>query len=157
MAAILLAWLVLEHLTTTRNRSTLFHSDNIPAYSWATRCLRNEKNTTLLVRALALRQRIYQAALKNGSCGAMIRRSAMDGIFCPVKALVRRFVYLRDNNVKTADIISSYWDDLGKGNLTDVDIRVALRRAVILLGLSKNGITAERVGMNSLRAGGATA
>jgi len=68
-----------------------------------------------------------------------------------------RFVYLRDNNVKTADIISSYWDDLGKGNLTDVDIRVALRRAVILLGLSKNGITAERVGMNSLRTGGATA
>lgn len=87
----------------------------------------------------------------------MIRRSAMNGIFCPVKALVRRFVYLRDNNAKTADIISSYWDDLGKGNLTDVDIRVALRRAVILLGLSKYGITAERVGMNSLRAGGATA
>ena len=94
---------------------------------------------------------------KNGVRGAMIHRSAMEGIFCPVKALVRRFVHLRENKAKDDDIISSYWDHLGRGTLTDVDIRVSLRRAVILLDLGKNGITAERVGTHSLRAGGAMA
>ena len=77
--------------------------------------------------------------------------------FCPVKALIRRFVHLRDNKASRDDIISSYWDHLRKGNLIDVDIRVAVRRAVILLKLAKNGIAAERMGTHSLCAGGAMA
>ena len=94
---------------------------------------------------------------KNGIRGAMIHQSCMKGKFCPVKALVRRFVHLREHNAKANDIISTYWDHIGKGNITDVDIRVALRRAVILLDLQKNGITSDRVGTHSLRSGGAMA
>jgi len=83
---------------------------------------------------------------KNGIRGTMIHCSAMLGEFCPVKALVRRFVHLHDNNAKQTDLISSFWDHIGKGSLTDVDVCVAIRRAFILLDLQKNGITSARVG-----------
>ena len=94
---------------------------------------------------------------KNGMRGSLIHRSAMSGIYCPVKALVRRFIHLRNNEAKQEETISTYWDHLGKCNITDEDMRVALRRAVIKLGLAKNGITSKRVGTHSLRAGGAMA
>ena len=81
----------------------------------------------------------------------------MGGKFCQVKAFVRRFVYLRDNKASPDDIISSYWDHLEKGNLTDVDIRVAVKQAVVTLKLARNGITTARVGTHSLRTGGAMA
>ena len=92
---------------------------------------------------------------KNGVRGAMVHRSAIPNIVCPVKALVRRFIHLRDNHARGVDIISSYWDHLDRTTVVDVDIRVALRQAVIKLDLGKNGITAGRVGSHSLRAGGA--
>ena len=71
--------------------------------------------------------------------------------------MVRRFLHLRDNGAKQDTIISSYWDHPDKGNITDVDIRVTVRQAVILLDLEKNEIPAHRVGTHSLRAGGAVA
>ena len=74
---------------------------------------------------------------KNSIRGAMIHRSAMEGVFFLVKALVWRFLHLRDNDAKQDTIISSYWDHLGKGSITDVDTRVTVRRAVILLHLEK--------------------
>ena len=94
---------------------------------------------------------------KNGIRGSLIHRSAMRGRFCPVKALVRRFLHLRDNNALKDDIISSYYDHLGVGHVTDEEIRKAVKRAVIKLGLAKNGLTENRVGSHSLRAGGAMA
>ena len=115
------------------------------------------RNASLADLLLATGATLRLSNQKNGSRGAMIHRSAMGGKFCPVKALVRRFVHLRSNKASPDDIISSYWDHLGKGNLTDVDIRVAVKRAVITLKLARNGITAARVGTHSLRAGGAMA
>ena len=62
MAAILLQWLVLDHITTTLHRSTLSRSNNTPACSWATRMSPKSKIAARLIRALALIQRICQAA-----------------------------------------------------------------------------------------------
>ena len=62
MAAILIQWLVLEHITITMHRSALARSDNTPACSWATKMSPKSRISARLVRALALRQRICQAA-----------------------------------------------------------------------------------------------
>jgi len=87
---------------------------------------------------------------KNEVRGEMVHRSAIKGQYCPVKALVRRFIHLRDNRTNDIDIISSYWDHLGKATVIDMDVRVALRRAMIKLDLGKNGRIATRVGLHSL-------
>jgi len=87
----------------------------------------------------------------------MVHRSSIKGQYCPLKALVCRFIHLQDNRAKDTDIISSYWDCLGKATVIDVDIRVALRQAVIKLDLGKNGIIATRVGSHLLQAGVAMA
>ena len=96
---------------------------------------------------------------KNGMRGSMIHHSkATTSVkFCPVKALARRLIHLRDNNAKQTDLLSTYWDHLGKAHITDEDIRRALKAAVLKLGLSSNGITPDRIGTHSLRAGGAMA
>ena len=62
MAAILLQWLILEQIATTRHRSALARSDNTPACSWATKMSPKNPIAARLVRALALRQRICQAS-----------------------------------------------------------------------------------------------
>ena len=64
---------------------------------------------------------------------------------------------MRDNNIKEDDIISSFWDHLGKSNMIDNAIRIAVRRSVITLQLSRKGILPDRVGSHSLRADGAMA
>ena len=81
----------------------------------------------------------------------------MKGKYCPVKAMVRRYVHMRDNGTIVDAIISSFYDHIGVGHVTDLDIRKSLRRAVVVLGLAKNGITETRVGSHSLRSGGAMA
>ena len=59
MAALLLQWLVLEHIAITRHRSALTRCDNSPACSWATRMSPKSVVGARLVRALSVRQRIY--------------------------------------------------------------------------------------------------
>jgi len=70
---------------------------------------------------------------------------------------VRSFGHLRDNNAKETNLISSFWDHIGKDSLTDTDICVAIRRAVILLDLQKNKITSARLGTHSFQSGGGMA
>ena len=62
MAALLLAWLVLEQIADTHHRSALARSDNTPTYAWATRMSPKSKIGARLVRALAMRQRVMCAA-----------------------------------------------------------------------------------------------
>ena len=81
----------------------------------------------------------------------------MGGDYCHVIVLVRMYLHIRDNSAKEDDIISSLWDHVGKLNVTDNNIHVAIRRAVITLQLSNKGIIPDRVGYHSLRAGGAIA
>ena len=81
----------------------------------------------------------------------------MSGIYCPIKVLARRFIYLHNNAARDHDIISCFWGHLRKYNFADVAIRVATRRVVLKLDLGKNGITASRVVIHSLRVEGAMA
>ena len=53
---------------------------------------------------------------------------------------------MSDNGSKEDDIISSFWDHLGKANMTDEDMMIKTRRAVITIYLSKNGVLTESVG-----------
>ena len=71
----------------------------------------------------------------------------MKGKFCPVKALVRRYVNLRDNKAAKDDIISSFYDHVGVGHVADLDICKSLRMAVVVLGLAKNGIIEAKQGL----------
>ena len=91
---------------------------------------------------------------KNEFRGTLVYRSTMKGEYCPVKAMVRRYVHLRDNGSKPDDIISGYYDHRGEGYVTDEDMRVSVLQAVLVLGLAKHGILASRVGTYSLRTGG---
>ena len=107
------------------------------------------------MRATAATLRL--SSQKNGIRVVLIHPSAMKGKFCPVKALVRRYVNLRDNKAAKDDIISSFYDHVGVGHVTDSDIRKSLRRVVVVLGLAKNGIIEARIGLHLLRSGGAMA
>jgi len=64
----------------------------------------------------------------------------MKGEYCHVKAMIRRYVHLQDNGAKPDDIISGYYDHCGEGHATDEDMYVAVRRAVLVLGLAKHGL-----------------
>ena len=64
---------------------------------------------------------------------------------------------MRVNNAKEHDILSSFWNHLEQSHVTDKDMRIVTRAAVIKMGLEKNGISPERVGSHSIRAGGAMA
>ena len=61
-----------------------------------------------------------------------------------------RYIHLRNHHVSLDTIISTYWDHLSSGNVTDVDIRLTIRCSMITLDLGKNGITADRVDTHSL-------
>ena len=61
---------------------------------------------------------------------------------------------MRNNNAKEDNIRSSFWDHLGQAHVTDGDMRIVIRRAVITLGLLKNGILLGRVGSHSFQEGG---
>jgi len=62
MAALLLQWLVLEHIAQTHHRSVLARYENKRTCSCATRMSPKSKKGARLVRALALCQRISHAA-----------------------------------------------------------------------------------------------
>ena len=96
---------------------------------------------------------------KNGIRGSLIHRSTSNttDIYCPVRALARRFMHLRQHNAITTDLLSAHWDHIGQAHVTDEDMRRAIRAAVLKLGLSTHGITPDRVGTHSFRAGGAMA
>jgi len=64
---------------------------------------------------------------------------------------------LRDNGAGQDTIISIFWDHIGRTQITDDNMRVAICRAVVKLGLENNGILAARVGSHSFWAGGAMA
>ena len=51
------------------------------------------------------------------------------------------------------EFICFYWDNGTKYQVTDEDIRVKVKRAIVSLGLENNGIISDQVGSHSLRVG----
>ena len=84
-----------------------------------------------------------------------------DKLLSPTKAIARRYLHIRNNTVK-ADFLttnlSAYFVDGCKYEVTDKDVRSALKYAAKKLNYPENkGIPIERVDTHSLRGGGANA
>jgi len=74
---------------------------------------------------------------KNGMRISLICRSTCGAPYCLVMVLVRRHLNLQDNSEGQGTIILSWWDHISKSQVTDDDMRVAIRRAVVTLRLEK--------------------
>jgi hypothetical protein len=98
---------------------------------------------------------------KNGHKGVCIHHEANgDPIFCPVRALGRRYLHIRAQmaNIWTTPL-SACWEDNGvRGDVTDKDMSRSLKAAAQTLDYPVNrGIPIQRVDTHSLRGGGANA
>ena len=98
---------------------------------------------------------------KNGHKGVCVHHEANgDPINCPVRAVGRRYVHIRQHmkgDWKTP--LGAVWDeDEGRHNVTDKDVRSALKWAATVFEYPETrGIPIERVDTHSLRGGGANA
>ena len=82
-----------------------------------------------------------------------------DAITCPIMALARRFVHIRQHAPEEyLDLpLSSYFVNGVRCHLRDTDVRAALKDASVDLGYPDKGIPRDNVDTHSLRAGGANA
>jgi hypothetical protein len=98
---------------------------------------------------------------KNGWKGACIHHEGTgDPIFCPTKALARRFCHIRKycKGDMTVPLCTCYTAGGTRMEVTDKDIRAALKSAATMLNYpSERGIPIERIDTHSLRSGGANA
>jgi hypothetical protein len=78
---------------------------------------------------------------------------------CPVRAIARRHIHLRDNGADTKTFLSAYYDDKGqRGNITNKDVSKAQKAAATVLEYpTAKGIPIDRIDTHSLRSGGANA
>ena len=96
---------------------------------------------------------------KNGSAGACVHHTAITdaGLLCPIKALARRVIHIRAHTNKKNAFLCSYWDDIGRADVTDSNIRYAVKFAAKMLKYEDRGIPLDRIDTHSLRSGGACA
>jgi hypothetical protein len=98
---------------------------------------------------------------KNGHKGVCIHHEANgDPMFCPVRALGRRYIHIRQHMTGTwTTPLSACWDDEGcRGDVTDKDVSRSLKLAAQTLDYpTTRGIPIQRVDTHSLRGGGANA
>jgi hypothetical protein len=77
---------------------------------------------------------------------------------CPVRALGRRYVHIRQHTKDGKTHLSAYWMNGNRFDLTDKNMRESLKWAAATLEYpTKRGIPIERVDTHSLRGGGAQA
>ena len=95
----------------------------------------------------------------NGHKGACVRHMANMNHpkECPVRALGRRIVHIRKRLKSGKAFLCSYWDEVGRGSVTDSDIRLAVKYAAGCLDYPGRGIPLSRLDNHSLRSGGACA
>ena len=96
---------------------------------------------------------------KNGWKGVCINHEHNgDNIYCAVRALGRRYIHVRENTGDQSTLLSAYWQDGKRFNVTDQDIREGLKWAAAKLDYpASRGIPIERIDTHSLRIGGACA
>jgi hypothetical protein len=96
---------------------------------------------------------------KNGWKGVCIYHEANgDDYLCPVKALGRRYIHIRQHGGTTTTTLSSYWTKGTRADVTAEHISSALKSAATELHYPTNkGIPISRINTHSLRSGGANA
>ena len=72
-----------------------------------------------------------------------------------MRALRRRIVHIQKYLKLGQALLCSYWDELGRGSMTDSDIRLAVDYAAGCLDYPGRGIPLIRVDTHSLHSGGA--
>ena len=81
-----------------------------------------------------------------------------DTITCPVRALARRVIHVRNNTTDWRTTLSAIFDNNTRYDVTDKDIRTHMKYAAEMLQYPElKGIPVERVDTHSLRSGGANA
>ena len=96
---------------------------------------------------------------KNGWKGVCIHQERNgDDITCPVRALARRVIHIRNNTTNWRTTISAIFNKSVRHDVTDKDIRSSIKYAAEMLQYPElKGIPVERVDTHSLRSGGANA
>ncbi len=96
---------------------------------------------------------------KNGSKGDCVHHREISGSpwACPVRALGRRYTHLRINDQSGKAFICAFWDDAGRGSVTESQVQYAVKYAAQALDYPARGIPIDRVDTHSLRSGGVCA
>ena len=98
---------------------------------------------------------------KNGWKGVCVHHEANgDDFFCPVRALGRRSIHIRENTGLTdgETFLSAYFVDGSRYDITDKNVRDALKWAAATLDYpGAKGTPLNRINTHSLRSGGANA
>ena len=96
---------------------------------------------------------------KNGWKGVCVYQEANgDDYNCPVQALGRRFLHLRQHGANAKTSLSAYWIEGIKMDITAENISRALKSAAVELQyLTNKGIPIKRINTHSLCSGGANA
>jgi hypothetical protein len=96
---------------------------------------------------------------KNGWKGVCVYQECNgDPIYCPVRALGRRYVHLRTQGATNHTIISAYYHAGQQFDVTSEHISTALKQAATALEYPLvKGIPIERINTHSLRSGGTNA
>ena len=91
-----------------------------------------------------------------GVCGH--QETNGDSFFCPIRALGRRVIHLRQHKASKASFLSTFYHGGKNGDVTGEDISKGLKMAATLLEYPETrGIPIELVDTHSLRCGGANA
>ncbi len=89
----------------------------------------------------------------------MYHESNGEAWHCPVHALTRCHIHLRDNGADTKTFLLAYYDDKGQhGDITNEDVSKALKVVATVLDYpTAKGIPIGRIDTHSLQSGGANA
>ena len=76
-------------------------------------------------------------------------------MICPVRALGRQVIHIRRYDRSRQAPICAFWDDAGRGTITETQIRYTLKFAAKAKKYPGRGIPLNRIDTHSLRSGGA--
>ena len=95
---------------------------------------------------------------KNGIRGSCVHHHAVAAAErCPIKALARRVHHILAHGGTGDSMLCEFHDHTGTNVVLDQEVTRTVKLAVVDLKLPARGFPAERVGLHSLRAGGAVA
>jgi len=96
---------------------------------------------------------------KNGWKGVCVNHEHNgDSTFCAVRALGRRYLHIRGHTSDDTTLLSAYFENGTRKDISDQDIRDGLKMAAVALHYPQTrGIPIDRIDTHSLRIGGACA